>query len=455
VKTIIDVAMDVSPFAADLRRAGIATVIRYYNHQNSRTLPSKCLSLEEARELTAAGLSLAVVFQQRGGAHGNLSGLDADGGAKDAARALALAETLGQPKMSAIYFAIDHDYVKESELVAITSYFSAIRAKLEGKYAVGCYGSGTVGERMKAAGFVDYIWLSGSRAWSGTQQMLPTDRWSLFQEELNVPFPGAGFRFDGNAQSPAFPNFGQFVLDGAPLQPPARPLGRTVMEVTARAGLRLRAGPGATFEAQRTLPLGSLVEAKRQIGEWIEVDLEGDGATDGYMHAGFLRTVYGGITTPHITCKTPLDVARAELDLDVVEVPGKQSNPRILRYHATTAGGAMDDDVAWCSSFVNYCVEQAGLRGTDSKAALSWHVQKWGTDVTASPREGDIAVFQRRQAAETGSVIGGHVGFWLEETTDSVRLLGGNQSNRVNLTSYPKAGMLGQNFYRLLSIRRA
>jgi uncharacterized protein (TIGR02594 family) len=70
-----------------------------------------------------------------------------------------------------------------------------------------------------------------------------------------------------------------------------------------------------------------------------------------------------------------MKVARAEVG--VTEDP-LGSNPRIEAYHASTEGGAADDAVAWCASFVNFCVEAAGVRGTRSKAARAW--LDWGVD---------------------------------------------------------------------------
>ncbi len=64
---IIDVAWNVGNYAERLAEAGVKTVIRYYNHRNSERLPSKALSLRERDQLFGAGLSIAVVFQQRGG----------------------------------------------------------------------------------------------------------------------------------------------------------------------------------------------------------------------------------------------------------------------------------------------------------------------------------------------------------------------------------------------------
>ncbi|WP_221129598.1 TIGR02594 family protein [Rhizobium lentis] len=140
----------------------------------------------------------------------------------------------------------------------------------------------------------------------------------------------------------------------------------------------------------------------------------------------------------------PYDIARRELQLGVREDsrPG-HDNPRIRAYHATTVGGAMPDEVAWCSSFVNYCVEQAGLRGTDSKVARSWRL--WGQEVSRNDwKEGDIVVFWRGSAGGTK----GHVAFLVSWDGDRPYVLGGNQSNRVCIDE-------PYSFGHILSVRRA
>ncbi|WP_224984859.1 TIGR02594 family protein [Geomonas agri] len=65
-----------------------------------------------------------------------------------------------------------------------------------------------------------------------------------------------------------------------------------------------------------------------------------------------------------------MGIARKEIGQK--EVAGHRDNPRILSYHATTTLKATDDETPWCSSFVNWCLKQAGVKGTDSAAATSW-----------------------------------------------------------------------------------
>lgn len=119
-----------------------------------------------------------------------------------------------------------------------------------------------------------------------------------------------------------------------------------------------------------------------------------------------------------------LIVARGELGTN--EIRGGQHSARVIDYHATTSLRARDDETAWCSSFVNWTMEQAGYRGTDSAAARSWST--WGQAVernTASVRPGDVIVFPRGNNPAFG-----HVGIVSAVHADgSVTVLGGNQSN--------------------------
>lgn len=128
-----------------------------------------------------------------------------------------------------------------------------------------------------------------------------------------------------------------------------------------------------------------------------------------------------------------MDFARKEIDQS--EFPGMQHNPRILQYHASTTLRACSDETPWCSAFVNWCLRQAGLNGTNSAAAQSWIT--WGKASTAI--SGAITVV--RDVTDCGrlSASGFHVGFLVHDTGSHYRLLGGNQKNRVRISKYPKS----------------
>ena len=146
-------------------------------------------------------------------------------------------------------------------------------------------------------------------------------------------------------------------------------------------------------------------------------------------------------------------------EMGVEEVPGPMGNLRILEYLASTTIGkdlAESDETPWCSAFANYCVERAGVQGTNSAWARSWLKwgREWGTGLmtlaldgrSVVPPAGAICVFER------GS--GGHVGFfaglrvrWGEppgpDAIATMEVLGGNQGDRVQVSQYPASRLLG------------
>lgn len=128
-------------------------------------------------------------------------------------------------------------------------------------------------------------------------------------------------------------------------------------------------------------------------------------------------------------------VAHREMETGVDEVPGPGSNPRILEYHQATSLKATEDAVDWCSAFVNWCFLQVGIQGTNSAAARSW--ANWGEKLD-QPRPGCVVVFRRRT-----STWKGHVGFYFGPAPNGrIYVLGGNQGNQVNITSYNPDGFL-------------
>lgn len=118
-------------------------------------------------------------------------------------------------------------------------------------------------------------------------------------------------------------------------------------------------------------------------------------------------------------------------EVGVHETSGPQATKKIQEYHAVTTLKATSDEVAWCSSFVCWCMEQNQITSTKSAAARSWLT--WGYKLK-EPREGCIVVLMRGNDPTKG-----HVGFWIGETKDSVCVLGGNQSNQVCEQMYLKS----------------
>ncbi len=130
-----------------------------------------------------------------------------------------------------------------------------------------------------------------------------------------------------------------------------------------------------------------------------------------------------------------LDVALAEVGVE--EVPGPGDNSRIVEYHKACDDTETGDEIAWCSSFVNWCMLQRGFQRTRSRAARSW--LKWGNELPLSaPAYGCVVILWR----ESKQSWKGHAGFYLGEVGDFILMLGGNQNNEVCIKLYPKSRVL-------------
>ena len=155
------------------------------------------------------------------------------------------------------------------------------------------------------------------------------------------------------------------------------------------------------------------------------------------IRVGQVLVIPGRSPSPKVTPVPKVDgeprwLTFAKRELGTKEIVGRSHTARIIEYHATTSLRATTDEVPWCSSFVNWCVERSGLRGTRSARARDW--LNWGVPLR-QPRLGAIAVFSRDG--------GGHVGFYVGETERDVRVLGGNQSNAVTQSGYARSRLLG------------
>lgn len=118
------------------------------------------------------------------------------------------------------------------------------------------------------------------------------------------------------------------------------------------------------------------------------------------------------------------------------EGAGKKNNPKVVAfYKASGFGGIINDSVPWCAAFVGAMLEKSGYASAKSLTARDY--LRWGKPVK-KPRKGCIAVFKRGNSSWQG-----HVAFFVRETKTHVYVLGGNQSNAVNVSRYPKSKLLG------------
>lgn len=115
----------------------------------------------------------------------------------------------------------------------------------------------------------------------------------------------------------------------------------------------------------------------------------------------------------------------------VHETPGAGDNPTIMGW-ATEVGVRstyVHDSIPWCGLTVAVAAKRAGKEVPKTPLwALSW--AEVGTKVER-PMLGDIVTFKRDG--------GGHVAVYVGEDDAAYHVLGGNQSDQVNITRIAKA----------------
>lgn len=132
-----------------------------------------------------------------------------------------------------------------------------------------------------------------------------------------------------------------------------------------------------------------------------------------------------------------LDWARREIG--VQEIVGPRHNARVVEYW-TLGRVALDvstDEVPWCAAFVAASLEQTGYRSTRSGLARSYDRSEH-LRTLPDPGLGAIVVL----SSPRGPAFG-HVGFVEALDAQRVWVLGGNQSNAVNVAAFPRSRVVG------------
>jgi uncharacterized protein (TIGR02594 family) len=132
---------------------------------------------------------------------------------------------------------------------------------------------------------------------------------------------------------------------------------------------------------------------------------------------------------------TAYDLAKAEIG--TVEW-SKGDNPKVVAYFKDSGNaGVKNDATAWCAAFVGAMLARAGVKGTGKLNARSY--LDWGVPVARSDaRPGDVVVFRRGNSSWQG-----HVAFFVKDRGAIIDVLGGNQSDAVNVKGYSASQLLG------------
>jgi uncharacterized protein (TIGR02594 family) len=118
------------------------------------------------------------------------------------------------------------------------------------------------------------------------------------------------------------------------------------------------------------------------------------------------------------------------------EVDGPGNNATLMRWARALGPGVTKiftaDAVPWCGLAVGYWAMKAGKpRPASPLWARAW--ASWGSK-SPKPSLGDVLVFNRPGGA--------HVGLYVGEDKEAYHVLGGNQSNGVNIKRLAKARLV-------------
>lgn len=134
----------------------------------------------------------------------------------------------------------------------------------------------------------------------------------------------------------------------------------------------------------------------------------------------------------------PLMIKKALELYGTKEALGKPNNPVILAWAKEVGGNVADvykaDEIPWCGLFMAVVAKRSGKQVVkDPLWALNWGTFGKHTDV---PMLGDVLVFVRKTADGKKA---GHVGLYVGEDDKCYHVLGGNQSDSVNITRIEKS----------------
>ncbi len=184
----IDCATPITETVAEaLAAAGVKFVCRYLV-PDTPAYKWKRLTRQEAEIITNAGMMVVSIFETTA----NRPAGGANAGKTDGLLVLQEASAIGQPKGTAIYFAVDYD-AQQEDYSAIEEYLRSTGNVLV-DYAVGVYGSYAVVEEMARRKAAIHFWQT--YAWSGGKK---SSNANIYQYKNDQPL--AGIQVDLNDSS--------------------------------------------------------------------------------------------------------------------------------------------------------------------------------------------------------------------------------------------------------------
>lgn len=461
--------------ATCLAQNDVDFVIRYYSETTQQ--PEKHLLASEARALHAAGIRLAVVYQDRQTQPADFSRA---AGHRDGRFAYQYAQEIGQPLGGTIFFAVDYD-AQPAHLNQIKEYFRGAVAGLAeaagsaAPYRLGVYGNGYICRQLKTANLVIHTWLSES---TGHLQSSTYTDWNVKQIVTNQPrcqlpagdwqrcvTQGADrtwmFRLGGAAPLPQLPSENEPLLKKGDKGPAVITLQKNLNRWLSQENAKhlLEDGDFGTrtdqavkaFQSSHTDNFGRPLVADGVVGglTWGTLKRVASGAADPASHTLVLGAddanwwkkmpdaAYGGSARGLAALK----VAVAEAKAGRGESGGNNSGPDVEKY----LNGIVATPANWCAGFVSWCLKESGpmpfdytvgARSIRTKAKAAGLLTFEDPSET-TPLPGDIVVWWR------GTLNGweGHTGFVHHVSQGRIYTIEGNKTSKVEGFDYPLAGM--------------
>ena len=113
--------------------------------------------------------------------------------------------------------------------------------------------------------------------------------------------------------------------------------------------------------------------------------------------------------------------------IDNMQMSALEHNNAIINY-AVQVGIPWVDNVQtpWCSIFLNWCAQQASLRGSGKANIRSWLLAGWPT---FNPEPGDVVVCWKDHPESDSGYVGGFMGF--SKNGSGIYCVGGNEDGSV------------------------
>lgn len=131
----------------------------------------------------------------------------------------------------------------------------------------------------------------------------------------------------------------------------------------------------------------------------------------------------------------------------VKEVAGHLDNPVIMSMLKLDGEWPQHDEVPWCSGAMNWWAWHLRLPRSKSLLARSWLEVGTPIELEDATPGWDVVIYKRgggRQPGPENTTAPGHVGLYGGmQGSGKVWTLGGNQSDQVKLSLYPKSRLLG------------